>query len=63
MLAESRLRTELRNRRGSGPVKNCSLNICSPLTIRWMKTSGRSTQYACRCATADCRHSMLADAA
>jgi len=26
----------------SRPVKNCSLNICSPLTIRWMKTSGRS---------------------
>jgi hypothetical protein len=30
----------------SRPVKNCLLNICSPRTVPWMKTSGRSTHVA-----------------
>ena len=47
--------------RPSSPVKNCSLNICSPLTD--LLDEEARAQYACRCAAAGCRQSMLADAA
>ena len=48
-------------RRDRARVKNCSLNICWRLTILRMKSV--RAQYACRCAAAGCRQSMLADAA